>query len=72
MVTGKRDPEAVLLGQSGVIIREELAGWYRTMLKNTRSVSIGPGRHYLQEDNLHLIGTEIAKWMEQVVLSETK
>ena len=63
-------PKLFFWATPGVIIREELAGWYGKMLKNTRSVGIGPGRHYLQEDNPHLIGTELAKWMEKVVLAE--
>ena len=40
------------------------------MLRSTRSGGIGPGRHYLQEDNPHLIGEELAKWIEQVMLDE--
>lgn len=52
----------------GVVIGEELAGWYRNTLKNTRSVDIGPWRHFLQEDNPSLIGGELAKWMDQVIL----
>ena len=30
--------------------------------KNLRTVDIGPGIHFLQEDNPHLIGEEIAAW----------
>lgn len=63
MAIGERNPEVVSLGYSGVIIGEELAGWYRKTLKNTTSVGIGPGRHYLLEDNPHVIGTELAKWI---------
>ncbi len=33
-------------------------------------VHIGPGKHYLQEDNPHLIGKELAKWMDQVVAAK--
>ena len=60
-------PKLFFWASPGVIIGEELAGWYRMTLKNTTSVGIGSGRHYLQEDNPHLIGAELAKWMEQVV-----
>jgi len=49
-------PKLFFWATPGVIIGEELAGWYRNTLKNTRSVGIGPGRHYLQEDNPSLIG----------------
>ena len=30
--------------------------------KNLKTVDIGPGIHFLQEDNPHLIGEEIAAW----------
>ena len=62
-------PKLLFSATPGVIIGEELADWYRKTLKNTRSVGIGPGRHWIQEDNPHLIGSELAKWMEQVVLA---
>ena len=29
---------------------------------NLETVDIGPGLHYLQEDNPHLIGEQIAEW----------
>ena len=56
-------PKLFLWATPGVIIGEELAGWYRKTLKNTTSVGIGRGRHYLLEDNPHVIGTELAKWV---------
>ncbi len=31
-------------------------------LKNLKVVDIGPGIHFVQGDNPHLIGTEIAGW----------
>ncbi len=43
-----------------------MAKYYAKTLKNTTSVNIGPGRHWIQEDNPHLIGIEIAKWMQHV------
>ena len=67
---GSEVPKLFFWATPGVVIGEELAGWYRKTLKNTRSVGIGPGRHYLQEDNPHLIGGELAKWMEQVILAK--
>ncbi|MCJ1453932.1 hypothetical protein MMC28_004281 [Mycoblastus sanguinarius] len=67
---GSEVPKLFFWATPGVVIGEELAGWYQKMLKNTRSVGIGSGRHFLQEDNPHLIGTELAKWMKQVVLAD--
>ena len=63
-------PKLFFHATPGAIIGEKLASYYRKTLKNTRSVNLGPGRHWLQEDHPHLIGSELAKWMEQVVLGE--
>ena len=35
-------------------------------LKNLKTVDIGPGIHYLQEDNPHLIGSELAQWYKSL------
>jgi len=37
---------------------------------NLKAVNIGPGVHYVQEDNPHLIGSEIAKWHDSFVRKE--
>lgn len=63
-------PKLFFYATPGVVIGEELASQYRKTLKNARSVSVGPGRHWIQEDNPHLIGSELAKWMERVVLGD--
>ena len=63
-------PKLFFYATPGAIINEKLAIQYRETLKNARSVDLGPGNHWLQEDHPHLIGSELAKWMEQVVLSE--
>ncbi len=36
--------------------------WCEQNLKNLKTVDTGPGIHYLQEDNPHLIGSELAQW----------
>ncbi len=33
-------------------------------LKNLKTVDIGPGLHFVQEDNPHEIGRELAKWYQ--------
>lgn len=45
----------------GIIGPGELA-WCRANLKNLETVDIGSGIHYLQEDNPHRIGSELARW----------
>jgi haloalkane dehalogenase len=32
-------------------------------LKACRSVPLGPGRHFVQEDHADIIGQEIADWL---------
>lgn len=61
-------PKLFFSATPGVFIGEELASWYRRTLKNTRSLSIGPGRYYLQDDNPSLIGEELAKCMDKLIL----
>lgn len=63
-------PKLFFWATPGGIIGEELAGWYQKTLKKMTGVHIGPGKHYLQEDNPHLIGKELAKWMDQVVAAK--
>jgi haloalkane dehalogenase len=50
----------------GALIPEKAAAWYASTLKNVRSVGVGPGVHYIQEDNPHLIGREIAEWLPPI------
>lgn len=50
----------------GGLIPEKAAEWYASKFKNIRSVGIGPGIHYIQEDNPHLIGHEIAEWLPTI------
>ena len=56
-------PKLFFWSHPGQVIPEELAAWYAQHLPNTRSVDLGPGLHYVQEDNPHLIGRELAAWL---------
>ncbi len=46
----------------GALLPQLVVDWCQQNLKNLSSVNIGQGLHYLQEDNPHLIGSEIANW----------
>lgn len=46
----------------GALLPQMVVDWCQQNLKNLSSVNIGQGLHYLQEDNPHLIGSEIANW----------
>lgn len=61
-------PKLLFHGTPGAIIRAEQVRKYEAMLKNVRVVNVGPGMHWIQEDNPHLIGRELAEWMQGVVL----
>ena len=55
-------PKMLLYGNPGAVVNANAVDWCRRNLKNLQAVDIGPGLHYLQEDNPHLIGEELARW----------
>ncbi|MBB5060033.1 haloalkane dehalogenase [Granulicella aggregans] len=57
-------PKLYFWASPGGLIPEEKAAWYVRTLRNTESVALGAGKHFVQEDNPHLIGQEIAKWVQ--------
>jgi len=57
-------PKLLFHADPGGIVREKQIDWCRTKMKNISIVDIGPGIHYLQEDNPHLIGEELGKWLD--------
>ena len=60
-------PKLLFYAEPGALVPKPLVDWCKTSLKNLKMVDIGPGIHYLQEDNPHLIGSEIAKWYDSLV-----
>ncbi len=59
-------PKLLLHAQPGAILSTQAVGWCRQTLKNLETVDIGPGIHYLQEDNPHRIGQELANWYQRL------
>lgn len=55
-------PKLLFHRTPGGLITASLVEWSKENMKNLRTVDIGPGIHYLQEDNPHLIGSELATW----------
>ncbi|WP_287683594.1 MULTISPECIES: haloalkane dehalogenase [unclassified Microcystis] len=55
-------PKLMFYADPGALISPSMAQWYEQHLKNLKSVNIGAGSHYLQEDNPHLIGAELVNW----------
>ena len=59
-------PKLLFYASPGGLIRADMVEWCRQNLSNLTTVDIGPGLHFIQEDNPHLIGEEIAKWYKEL------
>jgi haloalkane dehalogenase len=55
-------PKILFSCTPGALITAEVVSWCEAHLKNLTVVDVGPGIHFVQEDNPHLIGSELAKW----------
>jgi haloalkane dehalogenase len=55
-------PKILFYAHPGGLISSTVVEWCQQNLKNLRTIDIGKGIHYLQEDNPHLIGSELAAW----------
>ena len=59
-------PKLLFFATPGGIIDSRTVDWCTQHLKNLTVVHIGEGIHFLQEDNPHLIGEELAKWYQDI------
>ena len=59
-------PKLLLYAQPGAITRASMVEWCKQSLNNLKTVDIGPGRHFIQEDQPHKIGAEIAEWITRI------
>lgn len=55
-------PKLLFHATPGALMTEPVVAWAQQNLRNLQSVDTGPGIHFLQEDNPHLIGAELARW----------
>lgn len=55
-------PKLLFYATPGALLPQQMVEWCKQNLKNLKIVDIGQGIHYLQEDNPHLIGSELANW----------
>ena len=62
-------PKLLLYAQPGAILRN-LVGWCQQNIANLKTGELGPGVHFLQEDDPHGIGEAIATWMREETLVE--
>ena len=56
-------PKLLFYAHPGGTINDEVVAWCRETMSNLRTVDVGDGTHYIQEDHPHLIGKEIAAWL---------
>jgi haloalkane dehalogenase len=57
-------PKLLFSATPGGITSSKMVEWCKQNLKNLKLVDIGEGIHFLQEDNPHLIGEELASWYQ--------
>jgi len=55
-------PKLLFYATPGAIMHAPVVQWCQQNMKNLKTVDIGSGIHFLQEDNPHLIGSELANW----------
>ena len=59
-------PKLFFYATPGVILQEKDVEWIKENFSNIKSVDIGKGLHFIQEDNPDLIGREIASWYREI------
>ncbi|NQT74300.1 MAG: haloalkane dehalogenase [Chloroflexi bacterium] len=59
-------PKLLFHAHPGGIINVAMVEWCEQNLKNLKVVDIGEGIHFLQEDNPHMIGSELANWYSYI------
>ena len=59
-------PKILFHATPGALVSAPMVEWCKQNLKNLTTVDIGPGIHFVQEDNPHLIGSELAAWYSKL------
>ena len=59
-------PKILFSASPGTLINAQDVEWCKQNIKNLAVVDIGEGIHFVQEDNPHLIGQELAKWYQNL------
>ena len=55
-------PKLMFYGTPGALMTAPVVDWASQALKNLSAIDIGQGIHFIQEDDPHLIGEELAAW----------
>ena len=64
-------PKLFLHAEPGAILTDKELPYVREAFSHMKEVNIGPGKHFIQEDNPHRIGKEIATWYQDTVSTVT-
>lgn len=59
-------PKLLFAGDPGALVAPAFAESFANGLKNCQLIHIGPGIHYLQEDNPEAIGSAVHKWLKEL------
>ncbi|KAN0089613.1 alpha/beta-hydrolase [Hyaloscypha variabilis] len=64
-------PKLLFWAKPGRLVTAEKAAWYLERLRNVKGVGVGDGLHFLEEDHPQKLGTEITRWISEVVLNDS-
>jgi len=59
-------PKLLFHARPGAIMTKQMVAWCVNHMNNLVAVDVGKGVHFIQEDNPHLIGREIVKWLKSL------
>ena len=59
-------PKILFHATPGALIPTAMVEWCRSHLRNLSVVDVGPGIHFIQEDQPDRIGSELARWYGQL------
>jgi haloalkane dehalogenase len=63
-------PKLLFAGDPGALVSPAFAEKFASGLQNCRLIHIGPGLHYLQEDNPEAIGSTVRDWLNELEREE--
>jgi len=59
-------PKLLLYARPGAIIDPDTAALMQARYRNLEAIFVGPGSHYIQEDNPEVIGRNVALWYQRL------
>jgi len=59
-------PKLLFVGDPGAVVSPAFAQQFAATQRNIRTVQLGPGFHYLQEDHAARIGEELREWIDGI------